>query len=272
MGIDRRTAVAAGAEPAVVGGRVAVLLRQQVVHQSPPDADGDARDRDAAPGAGAGQPDGQLRRAARRAASHRGRQRRAKYFVVVPASPIETGAAATHGPLRCLPEATQEAAPSRGSTTRLATLRSENLDADGELGDYRPLRALADAVDAFHPDQIVIATLPPEYLGVASLRRRGPRPRRVQGAGDARGRDTGRWRADGFRNDDHRRIQRERSGPAPLHLAAQLSRCTGDKIIAAAIVERPWPPKVDPVEDEYLTYVERASQGVARADGRPASR
>jgi GABA permease len=85
----------------------------------------------------------------------------AKYFVVVPASPIETGVAATHGPLD-LAEATQLAAQQRLDYT-LTTLRSDNLDADGTLGDYRPLRALADGVDTFHPDQIVIATLPPEY-------------------------------------------------------------------------------------------------------------
>jgi len=85
----------------------------------------------------------------------------AKYFVVVPASPIETGVAATHGPLD-LAEATQQAAQQRLDYT-LTTLRSDNLDADGALGDYRPLRALAGAVDTFHPDQIVIATLPPEY-------------------------------------------------------------------------------------------------------------
>ena len=46
-----------------------------------------------------------------------------------------------------------------------------------------------------------------------------------------------------------------RQGTAPLHLAAQLSRCTGTRIVAAAIVERPWPPKSDPVEDEFLSYV-----------------
>jgi GABA permease len=85
----------------------------------------------------------------------------AKYFVVVPASPIETGVAATHGPLD-LAEATQQAAQQRLDYT-LTTLHSDNLDADGALGDYRPLRALANAVDSFHPDQIVIATLPPEY-------------------------------------------------------------------------------------------------------------
>jgi GABA permease len=85
----------------------------------------------------------------------------ASYFVVVPASPIETGVAATHGPLD-LAEATQQAAQQRLDYT-LTTLRSDNLDADGTLGDSRPLRALANAVDTFHPDQIVIATLPPEY-------------------------------------------------------------------------------------------------------------
>jgi nucleotide-binding universal stress UspA family protein len=47
---------------------------------------------------------------------------------------------------------------------------------------------------------------------------------------------------------------------APLHLAAQLSRCTGDRIIAVAIVERPWPPKLDPVENEYLDYVGAQAQ------------
>ena len=84
----------------------------------------------------------------------------ATYFVVVPASPIDTGAAATHGPLD-VTEATQEAARARLDQT-LAILRSENLEADGTLGDYRPMRALADAVQSFEPDQIVIATLPPE--------------------------------------------------------------------------------------------------------------
>ncbi|HYX94457.1 MAG TPA: amino acid permease [Geodermatophilus sp.] len=83
------------------------------------------------------------------------------YYVVVPASPVETGAAATHGPLD-VAEATQQAAEARLQYT-LSALRSENLEADGALGDYRPLRALANGVETFHPDQIVIATLPPEY-------------------------------------------------------------------------------------------------------------
>jgi GABA permease len=85
----------------------------------------------------------------------------ATYYVLVPASPIETGVAATHGPLDVW-EATQQAAQTRLDQT-LAALQSENLEAEGALGDQRPLRALAKAVDGFHPDQIVIATLPPEY-------------------------------------------------------------------------------------------------------------
>ncbi len=86
--------------------------------------------------------------------------RTAKYLVVVHDSPIETGAAATHGPLDVW-EAAQQAAQERLDHT-LGVLRAEGLDADGVRGDFRPLRALSDAVDSFHPDQIVIATLPDE--------------------------------------------------------------------------------------------------------------
>lgn len=82
------------------------------------------------------------------------------YFVVVPVSPIETGTAETHGPLE-VEEATQKAASDRLDHT-LEALRGNDSTADGELGDRRPLRALADAVDKFDPDQIVISTLPPE--------------------------------------------------------------------------------------------------------------
>ncbi|OBJ41872.1 amino acid permease [Mycolicibacterium mucogenicum] len=82
------------------------------------------------------------------------------YHVVVPVSPIETGAAASHSPLDVW-EATKVLAQQRLDQT-LAALHSANLEADGKLGDYRPLRALAAGVDEFHPDQIVIATEPPE--------------------------------------------------------------------------------------------------------------
>jgi nucleotide-binding universal stress UspA family protein len=56
-----------------------------------------------------------------------------------------------------------------------------------------------------------------------------------------------------------------RQGAAPLNLTAQISRCTGDKVVAAAIVERPWPPKDDPIEHEYLRYViSQASRSLDR--------
>lgn len=59
-----------------------------------------------------------------------------------------------------------------------------------------------------------------------------------------------------------------RRGSAPLNLAAQIARCTGDKIVAAAIVERPWPPRGGPAEDEYLRYVTSlAQQSLDRAVG-----
>ena len=48
-----------------------------------------------------------------------------------------------------------------------------------------------------------------------------------------------------------------RQSSAPLHLAAELARCTSDRIIAAAVVERPWPPRGDPVENEYLHHLTR---------------
>ena len=152
--------VAAGPEPVVVGGGAGVVLRQQVVHQSAPEAAGVApteKPRRVLVMANETANSKELLDELRRI----GADSAAKYFVVVPASPIETGVAATHGPLD-LWEATQQAAQERLDYT-LSTLRSENLDADGALGDYRPLRALANAVDSFHPDQIVIATLPPEY-------------------------------------------------------------------------------------------------------------
>lgn len=90
-----------------------------------------------------------------------GADQTAEYLVVVPASAVDTGAAATHGP-RDVTEATQEAATARLEST-LAALRGKNLTVQGELGDYRPLRALDHAVAEFGPDQIVIATLPPEF-------------------------------------------------------------------------------------------------------------
>ncbi|NMO02705.1 universal stress protein [Gordonia sp. TBRC 11910] len=60
-----------------------------------------------------------------------------------------------------------------------------------------------------------------------------------------------------------------RRGTAPVELAAQIARTTGEQIVAVAIVERRRPPKSDPIEDEYLDYLttdaERALHGAVDA-------
>jgi GABA permease len=86
------------------------------------------------------------------------RSRKAEYFVCVPANPIDTGQAMHRGAVYIW-EATTEAAQARLDRT-LEVLRAEGLQADGALGNYKPLRALADAVAEFHPDRLVICTLP----------------------------------------------------------------------------------------------------------------
>jgi GABA permease len=85
----------------------------------------------------------------------------AEYYVCVPANPVDTGQAEHKGAV-FLWQATMEAAQRRLDYT-LTTLRSEGLQADGALGDYRPLRALAEAVASFGPDQLVISTLPLQH-------------------------------------------------------------------------------------------------------------
>ncbi len=82
----------------------------------------------------------------------------AEYYVIVPANPIDTGQAEHRGAVY-LWQATTEAAQARLDRT-LQVLRSENLRADGSLGDYRPMRALDAAVKEFNPDRLVICTLP----------------------------------------------------------------------------------------------------------------
>jgi GABA permease len=89
-----------------------------------------------------------------------GADRDTVFHVVVPVSPIETGVAQTHAPLD-VSQATQAAAEVRLAQT-IEGLRADNHTADGVLGEHRPLDALATAFESFRPDQIVIATPPPE--------------------------------------------------------------------------------------------------------------
>ena len=89
-----------------------------------------------------------------------GADRDSVFQVVVPVSPVDTGVAAAHGPLDVW-AATREVADERLGVI-LGEMRAQNLTSEGILGDQIPRVALAEAVDAFRPDQIVIATPPPE--------------------------------------------------------------------------------------------------------------
>ena len=82
----------------------------------------------------------------------------AEFLVCVPANPVDTGQAEHKGAVY-LWEATRRAAQERLDAT-LAILRGEGLRAEGELGDYRPMVAIDQAVAQFDPDRIVISTHP----------------------------------------------------------------------------------------------------------------
>jgi nucleotide-binding universal stress UspA family protein len=51
-----------------------------------------------------------------------------------------------------------------------------------------------------------------------------------------------------------------RHGAAPLNLGAQLAQTSGEPMVAAAVVERPWPPRDDVVERQYLRHLTRHTE------------
>jgi GABA permease len=89
-------------------------------------------------------------------------QQRAEYFICVPVNPVDTGQAERTGPVFVL-DATVAAAHERLEAI-LTAIRDIGLPVGGELGDYRPLRALAAAVQSFQPDQLVIAEARSSWL------------------------------------------------------------------------------------------------------------
>jgi GABA permease len=89
-------------------------------------------------------------------------QQRAEYFICVPVNPVDTGQAERTGPVFVL-DATVAAARERLDAI-LVAIRDIGLPVGGELGDYRPLRALATAVQRFQPDQLVIAEARSSWL------------------------------------------------------------------------------------------------------------
>ena len=73
------------------------------------------------------------------------------------------------------------------STSRARSCASEGIDAIGEVGDPDPYTATMDAVAEYHPDEIIVSTLPGHVVGLAAARprssasseRRGPAGRRT---------------------------------------------------------------------------------------------
>jgi GABA permease len=124
---------AAAAQPVPVGGRVAATEVLVVANET----------------VGAPELLGELRRIEG--------EKRASYFVMVPAHPPNIGDGALWST-----EPALAAAQERLDTT-LQILREEGLDARGVIGDYRPLHAIKDAVRDFRPDLIVISTHPEEH-------------------------------------------------------------------------------------------------------------
>ena len=102
------------------------------------------------------QRDGRRERAAGRVASGSRTNAMREYFVCVP------GAAAAHRPGGGVVPRRHGGRGPAPSRQVLSILRGEGLRVEGDLGDYRPLHAMDDAVREFRPDLIVISTHPEE--------------------------------------------------------------------------------------------------------------
>src|SRR2546425_8694431 len=77
----------------------------------------------------------------------------AHFHVVVPATPPEDQAVWTEGEANALAQARLDHALSR--------FRSLGAEADGEVGDARPLEAIRDALRETPYDEVILSTLPP---------------------------------------------------------------------------------------------------------------
>ncbi len=169
-----------------------------------------------------------------------------------------------NGPLKVW-DATVEAAQGRLDYT-LSQLRSEELDVEGELGDYRPLRALNNAVETFRPDQIVIATRPLEdsvwqrYDVVDRARTTYSVPVTHVIAHQR----SACW-GGGLVTVVAGCAPRE-SDNAALELAAMLARSTGEDVVVAVVVAAAWPPSTERVDADYRAYLKKhGEQSLERA-------
>ena len=109
---------------------------------------------------------------------------KAEYFVVVPANPVDTGDAEREGAAFVWEAAARSAAGRLEQT--LATLRSQGLTVDGELGDYRPLVALDKAMREFSTRPRGDLHPPQRPVDLAAARGGGRRPGAVRRPGAAR--------------------------------------------------------------------------------------
>jgi GABA permease len=76
-----------------------------------------------------------------------------RFHVLVPASPPHDHLTATDGQARAMAQRRLEEA--------LAAFRDAGADADGEVGDARPLTAIADVLRHHVFDEILLSTFPP---------------------------------------------------------------------------------------------------------------
>ncbi|MCE1179650.1 MAG: amino acid permease [Micrococcales bacterium] len=85
----------------------------------------------------------------------------AEYYVTVPSNPVATHTADLDylDSALTMRQATLTAAHQR-LDTMLEMLRSDGHTVDGSIGHFDPIDAMADAVDTFRPDAIVVATTP----------------------------------------------------------------------------------------------------------------
>ena len=183
MYLDRRTPVAAGAEPVVLGRGVGVVLRQQMVRESPPCGSGGRRRRRS------------LRRvlvvANQTVNSNELLDELRRIGADTAAQPILSSCR----PARSTPESRRPTDPSTcrrppskpprsGWTTRWPRLRSENLDADGALGDSSTAAGAVGSRRLVRARSDRDCDVAARVLGVASIRRRRPRPCPASVAGD----------------------------------------------------------------------------------------
>jgi cell pole-organizing protein PopZ len=77
----------------------------------------------------------------------------ARFYVVVPATPVQDHLTWTEGEAQAIAQERLDAA--------LARFREVGAEADGEVGDPRPLEAIRDALLKESFDEIILSTLPP---------------------------------------------------------------------------------------------------------------